>query len=173
MTSLTTTSKTPITQEAGFSLVELVTIITIVGVISIFAMAKFDQSQTTIQYQTAIRAIAADIRLAQQFAMSEGRGTRVYFDQSYNRYYLTWDDDTYIKKLVGGGDYLIQFGAAEFNSVQITATELSDGRLDFDTSGAPSNKGTAFTGELSVVTLNSAKKLEITANTGFLVFEDL
>lgn len=145
----------------------------IIGILSTFAVVKFNQSHIRIQYQTTIQKIATDVRLAQQLALSEGKGTRVYIDQSNNRYYLTWDDGAYVQKLLGGGDFVVQLGTDDFVGVAITGSELSNGRLDFNTAGQPSNEGVAFSGELNVITLNNARKLKITANTGFLTIENL
>ncbi len=168
-----TNNRTSGRHEGGFSLVEIITIMVIIGILSIFAVVKFNQSHIRIQYQTTIQKIATDVRLAQQLALSEGKGTRVYIDQSNNRYYLTWDDGTYVQKLVGGGNFVVQLGTDDFFGVTITGSELSNGRLDFNTAGKPSNEGVAFSGELNVITLNNARKLKITANTGFLSIEDL
>ncbi len=120
-----------------------------------------------------IKKIATDVRYAQQLAMSKGRGTRVYINQTNNRYYLKWNDDTYIPNPIGGGNFIVQLGQGDFNSVAITATAFSGGRLDFNTAGSPLNQGASFSGILNLVTLNNAKKIVVTANTGLLKIQDL
>ena len=159
--------------QSGFNLVELIVVVVIVGVLSIYAAAKFEVSTSRLQPNTVIKKIAADLRLAQQLALTEGQGTSVYIDQSNNRYYLKWADGNYVEKLVGGGDFIVQLGTGDFHSVYITESQLVNGRLDFQTNGRPLNGGLTFSGQLNIVTLNNAPKLLIAANTGFLSIDDL
>lgn len=156
----------------GFTLLELIIVVTIIGILSYVAVVNLSNSNSRLQYETIIHKIASDVRFAHQLAMSQGMGTRVYIDQANNRYYLKWADGTFIQNPVGGGDFIIQLGVGDFNGVEITGTEFVNGRLDFSTSGLPSNAGSAFSGELNLVTLNNAKKLKVTANTGLLKIED-
>ena len=158
--------------QNGFTLLELILVITIVGIISIFAVASYNNSSTTLQYKTVIRKIASDVRYAQSLAIHSGQGTRVFIEQTNNRYTLKWSDGTYIKKPVGGDDFIVQLGSGDFSLVQITGTAFFNGRLDFSTAGAPLNSGNTFSGDLSVVSINNAKKIVVTANTGFLRIED-
>jgi len=157
----------------GFTLVELIIIVIIIGILSFFAVAKLGDSNAKLQYETVIQKMATDIRYARQLAISEGREARVYVDVSNNCYYLKWSDGTYIENPIGGDNFIIQLGSGDFSSIQITGTELDYGRLDFNAAGRPLNAGANFAGELTVVTLNNAKRLKITANTGFLKIETL
>ncbi|MFQ5822836.1 MAG: Tfp pilus assembly protein FimT/FimU [bacterium] len=159
--------------QNGFTLVEIITILAIVGILSFVAVAKFTNTHTKLQSETMIHKIASDVRFAQQLALSQGKGTRVYIDQQNNRYYLKWDDGTYIQNPVGGEDFIIQFGTGDFKEVEITATAFTGGRLDFNTSGVPLNAGFAYSGTLNLVTLNNSKRILVTANTGLLKIEDL
>lgn len=157
----------------GFTLVELIVVIAVVGVLSYFAVASFTDSHGKLQYESLAQKVAADVRYARDLALSEGKGTRVFIDQGNNRYYLQWNDGTYIEKPIGGGNFIIQLGTGEFKGIQITGTGFSGGRLDFDTSGSPRNAGADFTGSLNLITLNNKKKIVVTANTGFLKIADL
>ena len=160
--------------QSGFTLVELVVIIVIIGILSYFAVAKMDESHKKLQYGTMIKKITSDVQYAQQLAMTKARVIRVYIDQVNNRYYLKWNDDlTYVQNPVGGGDFIVQLGTKEFKEVTITGTSFTNGRLDFDTAGSPLNQGFSFVGNLTLVTLNNAKKILVRANTGLLTFEDL
>ncbi|MFQ5603779.1 MAG: prepilin-type N-terminal cleavage/methylation domain-containing protein [bacterium] len=160
-------------RQAGFSLIELIVVIVIVGILSAIVAVNFNQSNASLQYGALVQKLKIDIGYAQQLAATEGKGTRVYIDQSNNRYYLKWDDGSYIQQPVGEDDFIVQLGTGDFSEVQITGTDFSSGRLDFNTSGMPLNAGNTFTGQLTVVTLNSAKRIKISANTGFLEIEDL
>lgn len=159
--------------QKGFTLIELIVIVVIVGVLSYVVIANYSGTHNKLQYEAMIKKIAADVKYARSLALTEGKGARVYIDQANNRYYLKWDDGSYIKNPVGGKDFVVQLGQDKFSAVQITATAFSGGRLDFSTSGSPSNAGSSFAGELNLVSLNNAKKIMITANTGFIRIEDL
>lgn len=162
-----------ISEQTGFTFLELVIIIVIVGILSYLAVANFTDSHTRLQYQTLAQKIATDVRYARDLAFSEGEGTQVHIDQANNRYYLKWSDGTYIQNPVGGDNFIIQLGEGDFSDVQITGTSFSGGRLDFDTSGAPLNSGATFSGELTLVELNGAKRIVVVANTGLLKIEDI
>jgi prepilin-type N-terminal cleavage/methylation domain-containing protein len=153
--------------QSGFTLVELVVVMVMVGIVSYFAVAKIVGNDTEIKTTTALDKIAADVRFAQQLAVSESREVRVYIDQSNNKYYLKYSDDSYVSELIGGGNFVVQFGSGEFKGVQIASTGFSGGRLDFDSRGDPSNNGTSFTGEKTLVTIGS-KSLKVRAGSGMV-----
>lgn len=159
--------------QIGFTLIELIVIMVIIGILSYFAVAKMNDSQEKMQYETMIKKISSDVQYAQQLALTKARSIRVYIDQANNRYYLKWGDGTYVQKPVGGGDFIIQLGTGEFKAVRITGTSFTNGRLDFNTAGSPLNEGFSFSGNRTLVTLNNAKKILVTANTGLLTIEDL
>jgi prepilin-type N-terminal cleavage/methylation domain-containing protein len=162
-----------IEDQNGFTLIEIIIVVTIIGILSYVAVVNFSANNSKLQYETMIRKIATDTRFAQQLALSQGMGTRVYIDQTNNRYYLKWADGSFIQNPVAGGDFIIQFGQGEFRDVSITGTAFSGGRLDFNTSGLPLNAGVAFSGTLNLVTLNNSKRIVVTANTGLLTVENL
>ena len=155
-------------REAGFTLIELIVVITVISVISIFAAAKFNDGNSKLQYDTILEKITSDVRFAQQMALTEGKGTQVYIDAVNNRYYLKWDDGTYLKNPLGGGNFTVQLGVGDFGAVQITSTAFSGGRLDFQRNGSPLNGGAAFSNQKSLITINQYKQILVTANTGFL-----
>ncbi|MCG8605871.1 hypothetical protein MJD09_12870 [bacterium] len=165
--------KLTLTDQKGFSLLEVVTIVTVVGIISLFAVAKFGDTNSRLQYETIMEKIVSDVRFAQQLALTKGKATRVHIDQTNNRYFLKWDDDTYIKNPVGGNNFVIQLGSGDFSAVQITSTSFQNGRLDFERTGSPLNSGSVFSDKLDLVIINNAKKIVVTANTGFLEIENL
>jgi len=165
------TDITPKNQN-GFSLVEVIVVIVIVGVLAYFAVANIGDSHSKLQYESVPKKIISDVRYARELALTEGEKTRVYFDQTNNRYYLKWDDGNYVQNPIGGGNFIVQLGGGEFSQVNITSSAFSAGWLDFDTKGTPSNAGVPFSDELNLVSLNSAKSITITANTGFLQIEN-
>ena len=160
--------------QNGFTLIEMTVVIIIVGILSYAVVANFTDSHESLQLNAITLKLASDVRYARDLALTEGRGSRVYIDVSNNKYYLKWDDESYMQNPLGGGDFVVYLGTpGEFGAVQITDTAFSNvGRLDFGTSGAPKNAGSSFEGELDLVTINNEKKIVITANTGFVRIED-
>ncbi len=158
-------------RQEGFTLVEIIAVIAILGIVSFFAVARFNESGTAVQSDIALKKILSDIQYARDLATTGGQGTRVYIDQSQNRYYLKWADDTYIKNPFGGSDFVVAFGSHEYQAIQIASTGFTGGRLDFNRSGLPLNGGVAFSGTKNVVTLNNGKGVWVTAGTGLLSTE--
>lgn len=158
--------------QNGFTLTEVIVIVVIVGVLAYFAIANFGDSHSRLQNESVLKKIISDVRYARELALTEGEETRVYFDQTNNRYYLKWDNGNYIQNPVGGGDFIVQLGEGEFSQVNITSSAFSAGWLDFDTRGTPSNAGVPFSDELNLVSLYNSKSITITANTGFLKIEN-
>lgn len=163
----------PFSNDNGMTLIELIVVVVITGILSYVAVAKFSGKHEEFQYEALVRKMTADIRYAQQLAITERTGTRVYVDQSNNRYYLKWEDGSYLTDPVSGGNLIVQLGEGNFNDVQITGTEFSSGRLDFSSSGVPMNAGTPFSNTLMLVTMNNTKRIRITPHSGLLIVENL
>ena len=108
--------------QNGFSLIEVIVIVVIVGVLAYFAVANIGDSHSRLQNESVLKKIVSDVRYARELALTEGEGSRVYFDQTNNRYYLKWDNGNYIQDPVGGGDFIVQLGEGEFSQVNITSS---------------------------------------------------
>jgi len=158
--------------QNGFSLLEVIVVVVIVGVLAYFSAANFGDSHSKLQNESVLKKMVSDVRYARELALTEGEKTRVYFDQTNNRYYLKWDNGNYIQNPGGGGDFIVQLGEGEFSQVNITSSAFSAGWLDFDTKGTPSNAGVSFSNELNLVSLSNSRSITITANTGFLQIEN-
>jgi len=159
--------------QHGFTLLELVVVVVIIGIVSYVAVSNYGESYTNVQYQTLIRKMASDVRYARELAITDGQGTSVFIDETNNRYYLKWADGSYIPNPMKGGDFIVQLGVGDLSQATITATSFSGGRLDFTRAGEPLNGGNSFTGALTLVELNQAVRITITANTGYLKIEEL
>jgi hypothetical protein len=97
--------------------------------------------------------------------------TRVFIDPAGNRYYLTWSDNSYLPKPIGGTDFIIDLDSGDFSGVQITSTAFAGGRLDFTSRGEPLNAGTAFAGEMVLVTIGG-KHVKVQSGTGMVSVEN-
>ncbi|MFQ5706881.1 MAG: Tfp pilus assembly protein FimT/FimU [bacterium] len=164
--------KTKLQRENGFTFIEIIAVVVLIGILAYVAVARLNDSHKRLQLETVVRKITSDTRFAQQLALTQRTGTRIYIDQTNNRYYLKWESGAYIENPVGGSDFIIQFGQGKFRDVTITGTAFTGGRLDFDSVGSPLNAGAAFSGTLTLVTFNNSKRIRITANTGLLSIED-
>lgn len=150
----------------GFTFVELVIVIVIIGILSYVTYVKLGDSTTTIKIEAAARKMVSDIRYAQELAMTIGEETRFYVDVQNNRYYLKWSDGTYVKTPMANSDYVISFAQNDFLGVEITATNLTAGRLDFNSLGSPLNAGVPLTADVVVATLNNVKSVKVRPRTG-------
>lgn len=158
--------------QNGFTLIEAIVVVTIIGILSYVAIANFEGSHSRLQYESATKKLAADVRYAREMAFSRKVGTHVYVDESSNRYYLKWETGEYLENPIGGGNFIIQLGSGDFFGVKVTGTGFSGGRLDFTTAGLPLNSGSSFNGTLILATINNKKKITLNA-TGLLKIEDL
>jgi prepilin-type N-terminal cleavage/methylation domain-containing protein len=74
-----------ITNERGFSLVELLIGIMVIGIIGAFAAHQFDNLLRSYRFNGAIKVVWGDLHKARFMAIKENRPIRVDFDgNSYN-----------------------------------------------------------------------------------------
>lgn len=156
--------------ERGATLLETITVISIVGVISYAAVVSFSSGSADIQAQAAAKLLMQDLRLAQQYAVSTSRGTKVIIDVQNNHYSLKWlDNDGYITRPMGGGNYIVRFGEEDFPDVSLISTGLVNGTLVFDARGRPCNGQQPLLSQADVAALPGGLLIRITPNTGKLL----
>lgn len=149
-------------------MIELVLLIVILGILSSLAYNRMTE-EASLRLSVAVRKLITDVRYAQQLAMTQGKRTRFYIDLTNNRYYLKWNDGTYVEDPLGGGDFIVNLGEGEFQKVEITATDFTQGYLEFDLWGSPYASGSLLNSQKVVAILNEGVSIQITPYTGKLV----
>jgi len=156
--------------SGGFTLVELVMVLVLIGILAVFAAPKM-LSVTSTKSDTFARKLRADIRYAQNLAMSENRRYRVYLNTSpgpAKGYAVvndangngTWGEAGEIAAdPAGGGSLSIALDTGDF--VGITVSTPAGGFIEFDSLGRPTaGGGTVLTVSPGGLTVT------ITAQTG-------
>jgi prepilin-type N-terminal cleavage/methylation domain-containing protein len=144
----------------GFTLAELVVVITIVVIFTgVVTVSVNDINDNTRLSNAADRALA-DIRYAQEMAMTHRREVDVFVNVGADRYEAKWNDDaTYLPCPISGNNLIVTFNQGEYESVSITSSGVGT-RLSFTATGAPLIDGSSFGGGTSVMLLNS--KIQVT-----------
>ncbi|MFQ5754110.1 MAG: Tfp pilus assembly protein FimT/FimU [bacterium] len=97
-------------KQTGFTLIEVIVIMVILGILSYVVVANMESTHTKLQYESITKKILSDVRYARELALTQGKGSRVHIDVLNNRYYLKWEDGSYIQNPIGGGNFVVQLG---------------------------------------------------------------
>jgi prepilin-type N-terminal cleavage/methylation domain-containing protein len=139
----------------GFTLVEFIVVIFVVTIITgAVTVSVTDLNDNTRVSNAASRALA-DVRYAQEMAMSHRREADVIVDVGNQRYDIRWhDDSTFLPSLLDGSPLRVLMDQGLTDGVAITSSGLG-GRLSFNDIGEPLIGGVRFNTEKSVMFLNS------------------
>jgi len=147
--------------QRGYTLVELIVVLVVVSIIAGGIVIYFHESSENSRLVNASYRVLADIRYAQEMAMSHNR--QVDFAVDGNTYSARWNGGEYIQSPITGSNLYVQFGTEGYGGVEIT----SGSNFSFDSNGKPS-----ITSETVVVGLNSKKSIKMVPNTGYVYIED-
>lgn len=124
----------------GFTLIELVMVLVLIGIIALFVAPRLG-NMTTTNAGAFSDKLRADIRYAQNLAMTRGKRTRVQFIASI--YSVTQDTSVAgdctgpfpaVTDPAGSGVLLVQINTGSYAGITINASMLC---LEFDSLGRP------------------------------------
>ncbi len=154
--------KKSLRSRKGFTLIELIVVITAVAFLTgvVGVNVQHTNQQTTI-FNAANKALA-DLRYAEEVAMTTHRRVDFIVNQGANKYEVKYHSDgTYVKSSTSDDDDLIvQLGSGISSGVTITSSATGN-TLSFMEWGEPALNGATFTGERSVARFNSHMHLII------------
>jgi prepilin-type N-terminal cleavage/methylation domain-containing protein len=147
--------------KKGFTLIELIVVITAVAVLSgvVGVNVQHTNQQTTI-FNAANQALA-DLRYAEEVAMTTHRRVDFIVNQGANKYEVTYHDDgSHVLSSITDDSLIVQLGSGISSGVTITSSATGN-TLSFLEWGEPALNGATFTGERSVARFNSHMHLII------------
>jgi prepilin-type N-terminal cleavage/methylation domain-containing protein len=156
----------PCRAEKGLTFIELIIVIGIVGILSAIAVVRLSNEDGEDKARLAIRQILADIQYAQELACTSGRYVEIQFNVAANSYHLRYGNGQAIRQPLGGREYLIRMGESPYHGVKLAGTNLTDGVLGFDYTGAPYSGKILMEKETMVVSLNQAAWITMAPFTG-------
>lgn len=152
--------------QSGLTLVELIIIMVFIGALTYVAISGFSDSTLSIKAKTLGKKIVADVRYAQESAMSHGQTTDFTVEVAQNRYSLSWQSGGYLKTPIGGQDFIYDIDESDFVGVQILNSGFGAGVLSFDADGTPYDNGDLLNAETVLMRLSGDIYIKVVPETG-------
>jgi MSHA pilin protein MshC len=145
----------------GFTFIELVMVIVLVGIIAVYAGTRLGDVTDT-KAGAFVDKLRADIRYAQNLAMTRNQQYRVYFNGSGGapaNGYSVVNNVTSVTALdpAGGGNLIVTLNTGNYSG--ITVSTPAGGYIEFNALGAP-------TAAATVTISPGGQQVTITAKTG-------
>lgn len=158
--------------NSGFTIVEIIVVVVIIAIAAMLVVPMVS-SAGSMQIQSAVNMIAADLEYAKSISISSQQNHSIVFDTAGDSYEIHDSGGTVIQHPVKKGfDYIVSFGAnSRLNKVDI-ATASFDGtnEIEFDYLGSPYNgSGNALNSGVITVQAGSASlTVNVEGVTGFI-----
>jgi prepilin-type N-terminal cleavage/methylation domain-containing protein len=151
-----------IMNHKGFTLIELVIVIVLIVIIAVYVAPRLGDV-TAMKAGAFADKLRADIRYAQNLAMTQNQRVRVTF--AANSYSITIAGNP-IADPASGRNYPVALGAGDYTGISITTpTGFSGDYVEFNSLGVPYDSGGALAADKSV-TVTGGQTVLVTAQTG-------
>ncbi len=127
-----------INKMEGFTLVELIITLTIIIIMAGVVGVSFNDLNDNVRLSTAANRALADVRYAQELAMSHRRAVDVIVNTGADSYEFKWNDTgDYIASPYDAEDFIVTFNQGDYAGVDIISTGIGSG-FTFSATGLPS-----------------------------------
>jgi MSHA pilin protein MshC len=135
--------------QKGFTLLELVVVLIVIAILSVFVAQKIG-NVTSMKAAAFVKKLRADIRYAQNVAMTRNRRARVYFNSAGTAPLLGYavvidgaaglcNAFTPVESPDRSGNLTVTLGSGDFAGITITTAPPSPACLEYDSLGTPYN----------------------------------
>ncbi len=144
----------------GFTLVELVMVLVLIGIISVVVIPKLGD-MTATKAGALVSKIQADIRYAQNLAMTKNQRARVTFRTSPNGYDVTVGGAPATDP-VTGGPFSVTLNAGQYAGMSISTIGFSGSYVEFNTLGVPYDSAGPLTAGKSITITGGSVSQNVT-----------
>ena len=123
----------------GFTLIELVMVLILIGIIAVVAIPRLSDVTATNAGAFA-KKLRADMRYAQDLAMTRNQRARITFRTLPNGYDITLGGNP-VTDPATGSPFSITLNTGQYAGISISAVEFSGSYIEFNTLGVPFESG--------------------------------
>ena len=150
--------------QKGFTLIELVIILVLLGIVAVFVAPRLG-NVPSMNAAALSDKLRADIRYAQNLAMTRNQRGRVTFRNAPNGYDVTLGGNPVIDP-AGSGNLSVTLNTGNYVGISIAIpTGFSGNYVEFDSMGVPYDSGGALAAAKSVTVANG-QTVTVTPQTG-------
>jgi prepilin-type N-terminal cleavage/methylation domain-containing protein len=154
----------------GFTIIEMVMVIIIVAILAVVSIPRFE-SFYYIKLDGAAKRVLTDIRFTQQLSIARHENYKIVFTTGTDIYQVQRvSDNVYATDPFTRANLIVNFTTdPQHKGIDISATNLTAGTLQFDWQGIPYNStGVALTADASVTLTykDNTKTIYVTPATG-------
>ena len=143
----------------GFTLLELVIVMAVIGILLVTLGISIGDTSDNTRISSATHRGLADIRYAQEMAITYQREVDVFVMMGADKYEVKWHDTgSHVPSSLNDDDLIVNFNQGVYNGVSITDSEVG-GRLSFNSTGAAFLDGGSFGSEIRAMVLNSKTEI--------------
>ena len=143
----------------GFTLLEAVIVIAITGILLVTLGISIGDTSTNTRISAAAGRALADLRYAQEMAMTYYREVDVFVSTGSDQYEVKWHDTgSYVPSSLDESDLIVNFNQGDYSDVSITSSDIG-GRISFNSTGKAFLNGGSFNNELRAMVLNSKAEI--------------